>query len=216
MPVEIVRTAVSAGMPPIRPEIAIEIAALADLGAIDSHSSRPPPRPRASNTLERMAVTLPDPERPEQGAGGFADDFGMAIERHGHCDDGRPEQEMHELGAVEIPFIRCAGGGQDRHHKGDRQQGGVEKRHLVASLVHRHGGEVGTERQAQPEQWRGSEELQPTGEAVGAHGRADASTASMPDGDSHVTTNPVMAIVAVTETSRTSRMLHHWVAIIGK
>src|SRR5580704_15661130 len=104
MPVEIVRTAVSAGTPPIRPEIAIEIAAVADLGAIDSHSSRPPPRPREQHAGEDSGHAA-DPERPEQGAGGFANDFGMAIERHGHCDDGRPEEEMHELRAVEIPFV---------------------------------------------------------------------------------------------------------------
>src|SRR5260370_40281347 len=111
---------------------------------------------------------------------------------------------MHDRRAREMRFGRLAGGGEARRPKGDRQKGGVEKRRLVASLVHRHGGEVGTERQAQPGQWRGGEELQPTGEAVGAQGRPDASTASMPDGDSHGTANPVRAIVAVAYTSRTT------------
>jgi hypothetical protein len=52
-----------------------------------------------------MAVTLPIPSAPTRAPADLRNDFGMAIERHGHRDDGRPEEEMHELRAVEIPFV---------------------------------------------------------------------------------------------------------------
>ena len=123
---------------------------------------------------------------------------------------------MHELRAIEIPFVRCASGGQDDHNECDGQQSGVKQRHPVATFADHRGSEIGTERQAQPKQWCGREKLKPADETIGAHERATASTVSIPRGDSLATTKPVIAIVAQTETSRTSRMTHHWVAIIGR
>src|SRR5262245_25554343 len=79
-----------------------------------------------------------------------------------------------------------------------------------------NGNEVGAECQTQPEQRCGGEKFQPADQSIGGHDWTGASIASIPRGDSLVTTSPVTATVAQTETSRTRRMTHHWAAIMGR
>src|SRR5262249_22177259 len=147
-----------------------------------------------------------DPKTCEQRTGGLADHLSMAIKRYGHRDDCRPKKKVNELCPIKISFVRSARDSQHHHNQRDGEEGRIEQRHLVATFVHRNGNEVGAECQAQQEQRRGGEKLQPANQSIGAHDWAVASTASMPRGDSLVTTRPVTATVAQTETNRTRRM----------
>jgi hypothetical protein len=78
----------------------------------------------------------------------------LAHERHGQRHCRRAEQEVDELRAGKIPFVRHAGQAQDAHYDGNRDGDRVGDRRTFAPGADPLRGQIGAQCHGQTEQGR--------------------------------------------------------------
>ena len=127
MPVRITSTAVREGMPPSFSAMPMATGVVTDLGAIETSDS--PRRPSA-----QVISTAPTTRRHRAGQQrrNHRDEAALhrrpvLVERDGERDGRRPQQEMHELRALEIGLAGRAGRRQQRHFQQHRDRHRVDK-----------------------------------------------------------------------------------------
>src|SRR5580700_2898274 len=83
-----------------------------------------------------------------------SDEREVGIDRHAKGDRRRPEQEMHELGTVEISLVVRPGELEQSSKQGDGDQDVVDDRAPARRLRQRVGEKEGCKRRRQPEERR--------------------------------------------------------------
>src|SRR6202034_1115324 len=138
MPVAITRTAVSGGAPPSASVTAIAPPAV-------SFRAQPRGWDRHSCADEQSRRKRPDIASDEREVG---------IDRDTKRDRRWPEQEMHELGTVEISLVVRPGELEQTSKQGDGDQDVIDDRASARRLRQRVGDKEGGERRGKPEEGR--------------------------------------------------------------
>jgi hypothetical protein len=150
----ITSTAVSEGRPPRRSAMPMAIGVVTDFGASESSVARLAPNRAADGDGRQGCGQGTDDQRDQQGQRQAHQASQLGVERNGQRHGGRPEQEMHELCAVEVGAVGRVGQRQQGDQGGDREQHRVGQWMPAATLVHPGGALVGEQGQRQAKQGR--------------------------------------------------------------
>ena len=130
----ITRTAVNGGAPPSPSLTAIATPAVIDFGASAIRTGRGAQSDLATSTADYDRDDRPDDDRRRHRPEVAPSEREVGVDRHAERDRRRPQQEMHELGAVEIGLVVRAGDGQQHADQRDGDRHVVDERVAMRRL----------------------------------------------------------------------------------